>query len=196
MRNVSVIRAFIAIDIPADIQTCMEHVSDQLREKFSNLPVRWVPPDNVHLTLKFLGDVSLKNLEILTKIIAKTVSGCQVFDISAGGIGAYPKIQRPRVIWIGLEGPPELLALQRSIEMETSRLGYVREERPFSSHLTVGRVSRNANSREIRKISDILADYKVGFLGVAQIREVHLFKSELKPDGAVYTRVFTAPLSE
>ena len=191
----SVIRAFIAIDLPTNLQECLGQVSHELKERLHDLPVRWVPPENVHLTLKFLGDVSMKNLEMLTNIISQVVSEYLVFDVSAGGIGAYPKIHRPRVIWVGLEGPPELLAMQRGIEIETTHLGYSREERPFSPHLTLGRVSRNANSREIRRISDVLAEFKVGFLGVLQVNEVHLFKSELKPGGAVYTRVFTATLT-
>ena len=191
----SVIRAFIAIDLPPDLHECLDQVSNQLKEQLHELPIRWVPPKNIHLTLKFLGEVSLKNLEMLRNMITQIVSGYHEFDISVGGIGAYPKIHRPRVIWIGLEGPPELIAMQYAIEMETTRLGYAREERSFSPHLTMGRVSRNANLHEIRRISDILTDYKVGFLGLAKINEVHLFKSELKLGGAVYSRIFTATLA-
>jgi RNA 2',3'-cyclic 3'-phosphodiesterase len=190
----SVMRAFIAINLPPEIQECVGQISNEVKGKLENLPVRWVPVENVHLTLKFLGDVSLKNLEVLTEIISQAVSGYQVFDISVGGLGAYPNIHKPRVIWIGLECPSELTALQHSLEVETSRLGYAREERSFSPHLTLGRVSRNANSHQIRKISSILSDYKVGFLGVADVDGVHLLKSELKPGGAVYTNIFTAPL--
>jgi RNA 2',3'-cyclic 3'-phosphodiesterase len=190
----SVMRAFIAIDLPPEIQECVGKISGELKDKLTNLPVRWVPLENIHLTLKFLGDVSYKNLEMLTEIIQQIASGFHNFDISVGGIGAYPKIHKPRVIWIGLEGPSELTSLQHSIETETTRLGYVREERPFSPHLTLARVSRNANSHEIRQISSILGDYKVGFLGVANVSEMHLLKSDLKPGGAIYTHMFTASL--
>ncbi|MBE0408523.1 MAG: RNA 2',3'-cyclic phosphodiesterase [Anaerolineales bacterium] len=190
----SVIRAFIAIDLPPDIQECVGKISGELKEQLRNLPVRWVPLQNVHLTLKFLGDVSLKNLEVLTELISQVASGYQAFEISVGGIGAYPNIRKPRVIWIGLEGPDELNSLQHGIEVETTRLGYAREERPFSSHLTLSRVSRNANSVEIRQISNLLANYSVGFLGVANVSEVHLLKSELKPGGAIYTHIYSASL--
>jgi 2'-5' RNA ligase len=118
------------------------------------------------------------------------------FQISVGGIGAYPKIRRPRVIWIGVEAPSELIHLQRSIEAQTARLGYAKDRRSFSPHLTLGRVSRNATPREVRQIGNVLAETKIGFLGVTPVKEVHLYRSDLKPGGAVYTRLFTTPLGE
>jgi 2'-5' RNA ligase len=97
------------------------------------------------------------------------------------------------VIWVGLEVPPDLIALQHSLEIETGRLGYVREERPFSPHLTIGRVSRNPTAGDLNKLSDVLKSYKVGFLGVIQVNAIHLFRSDLHPSGAVYTKMFTGP---
>jgi 2'-5' RNA ligase len=191
-----VIRAFIAIDLSKEIQVCLELVSNQVKERLEDVPVRWVPTENIHLTLKFLGNVSESNLEILKKMLASVVSSHKVFEISAGGLGAFPKIHRPRVIWIGLEAPPELEAIQHAIEQETARLGYAKEERPFSPHLTLARVSRNASSADIHKISKVLKTEKVGFLGVTRVREVHLYRSDLKPSGAIYTRLFTAALGE
>jgi 2'-5' RNA ligase len=190
----SVIRAFIAIDLPPDVQDCLEQVSSQLKESMERVPIRWVAVPNIHLTLKFLGDVSLSNIEVLTKILEVEAANHRPMDISVGGLGAYPKIRRPRVIWVGIEAPAELLSLQRGIEAQTARVGYARDRRPFSAHLTLGRVSRNATPREVRKIGDVLSENKLGFLGVACVRAVHLFRSDLQPGGAVYTRLFTAPL--
>jgi RNA 2',3'-cyclic 3'-phosphodiesterase len=192
----SVIRAFIAIDLSPELHECLRKVSMQLKPRLADAPVRWVPIENIHLTLKFLGDVSEKNLEILKKIMSKVISGTRPFVISVGGLGAFPKIQNPRVIWIGLEGPPELFSLQKSLELETARLGYSREERSFSPHLTLGRVSRSASSRDIRLIADALMDFKIGFLGVARIDSVCLYRSELRPGGAAYTRLFAAETGE
>lgn len=192
----SVVRAFIAIDLPRDLQRCLQQISFELKQRLDDLPVRWVPIANIHLTLKFLGDVSENNIEMLAKIMQKVISGHRAFAVSAGGFGAFPKIHAPRIIWVGLECPPELSAIQREIEAETARLGYASEERPFSPHLTLGRVYRNATSGEIRKIAKVLGDFKVGFLGVAHVREVHLFRSELKTGGAVYSRLFTARLPD
>lgn len=192
----SVIRAFIAIELSPEIIHRLDQVTQELKGRLVNVPVRWVPAENIHLTLKFLGDVSISNLEMLTKILGSVVSTHHSFEISAGGLGAFPKIHQPRVIWIGLEVPPELLAIQHNLELETARLGYAREERPFSPHLTLGRVSRNATPAEIQRIAKVLETTKVGFLGATRVRTVYLFRSDLSPNGATYTRIFPAPLAD
>jgi 2'-5' RNA ligase len=192
----SVIRAFIAIELSPEIIRRLDQISQELKGRLINVPIRWVPAENIHLTLKFLGDVSISNLEMLTKILCDVVSTHHSFEISAGGMGAFPKIHQPRVIWIGLEVPPELLAIQHNLELETARLGYAREERPFSPHLTLGRVSRNATPAEIQKIAKVLETTKVGFLGATRVRTVYIFRSDLSPSGANYTRIFPAPLAD
>ena len=192
----SVIRAFIAIDLTPEIVQHLEQVSTQLKKRLEGVPVRWVPVDNIHLTLKFLGDVSLANVEMLKKILQTEVDGHHAFEISVGGLGAYPSPRRPRVVWVGVEAPTELAAVQSGVENAMARLGYAREERPFSPHLTLGRVSRNAVGRDERLIGESIEAIKLGFLGVARVNEVHLYKSDLHPNGAVYTRLFTAALKE
>jgi len=190
----AVIRSFIAIDLPKNIQDSLDAVSKDLQAKKPISAVRWVPAKNIHLTLKFLGEVSSNNLELLTKILFTEITRHRCFDITVGGLGAFPSIHRPRVIWIGVEAPPDLLALQRSIETEAVRLGYTAEERPFSAHLTLGRVSHNASPDEVREIGQTLNDFKVGVLGTVPVDTVRLFRSDLGPGGAVYTPLKTIPL--
>ena len=192
----SVIRAFIAIDLTPEIIQHLEQVSVQLKKRLEGVPVRWVPVDNIHLTLKFLGDVSLANVEMLKKILQTEVDAHHAFEISVGGLGAFPSPRRPRVVWVGVEAPTELTVVQNGVENAMARLGYAREERPFSPHLTLGRVSRNAVGRDERLIGESIEAIKLGFLGVARVNEVHLYKSDLHPNGAVYTRLFTASLRE
>jgi 2'-5' RNA ligase len=191
----SVIRAFIAIDLSSETQLKLEQVSAHLRESLKDIPIRWVQVENIHLTLKFLGDVSLSNLEVLQKMLNSEVAGHVPFEISVGELGAFPNPRQPRVIWIGVEGPSELKAVQYGIETQMERLGYAREERPFSPHLTLGRVSRNISSQDLRRIGELLDVYKVGFLGATQVKTINLYKSDLRPGGAVYTCLFSAPLS-
>lgn len=188
------IRSFIAIDLPAKIQTRLDKVSAQLQERLEDVPVRWVPVENIHLTLKFLGDVSESNLEVLKDVLRTVVANYDKFEISIGGMGAFPQARRPRVIWIGIESPPELASIQRNIESETARLGYAREKRRFSPHLTLARVSRGAGARDVRKVAEVLNSFKVGFLGVARVEAVRLYRSELQPGGAIYTGLLTAHL--
>jgi len=192
----SVIRAFIAIELPPKVQDCLEQVATQLKDQIGEKIVRWVPVENIHLTLKFLGDVSVNNLDVLQEIINAEAASQKKMEISIGRLGAFPKIRRPRVIWIGIESPPELMALQRNIESRTTKVGYPPDEREFSPHLTLGRVSRTASPSDVRKIGEVLSASSVGFLGVARVRAVHLYKSDLQPSGAIYSKMFTAPLGE
>lgn len=190
----SVIRAFIAIDLPPDVQDCLEQVSAKLKEQIGENSVRWVSVPNIHLTLKFLGDVSENNLNVLKEIISAEAALQKSMEFSVGRLGAFPKTLRPRVVWVGVEAPPELVSLQRGIEARAAKVGYPKDKREFSPHLTLGRVSRNATPGEVRQIGEILSASKVGFLGVARVPAIHLFKSDLKPSGAVYTKLFSAPL--
>ncbi len=190
----SVFRAFIAIDLPPHIQDKLDRVTEHFKQRLPDAPVRWVPASNVHLTLKFLGEVSEANYSMLTEILEVQAAEYGPIEISIGGLGAFPNKRRPRVIWIGVAAPSELEMLQRAIEAETTRLGYASEKRPFAPHLTVGRVMRNAGPGEIRKISQVLSSEEVGYLGVARITSVDLFRSDLKPGGAVYTRMYAAAL--
>jgi len=192
----SVIRAFIAIELTAEIQNRLDEVITAFKKQLNGVPVRWVPAGNIHLTLKFLGDVSMANLKILTDILITEVAGHRPFEVSVGGAGAFPSNRRPRVIWVGVEAPSELALIQSGIEAAMARLGYPREDRPFSPHLTVGRVSRNANSDDTHMISKVLETSRVGFLGAACVQEICLFRSDLHPTGAVYTRIYNAPLSQ
>jgi 2'-5' RNA ligase len=189
-----VIRSFIAINLSPEIRRSLEEVSAKLKERLPGVPVRWVPVENIHLTIKFLGDVSVSNLEMLQKILRAEASQHSPFEFSVGNIGAFPSISRPRVIWVGVEAPDELQALQHGVEAETARLGYAREKRPYSPHLTLGRVSRNADSDDTGRIRELLKNCTIGFLGAARVQEVHLYRSELTPSGAVYTQIFSAPL--
>lgn len=190
----SVIRSFIAIDLPESLYAPLEQVSENLQGKLKDMPIRWVPVPNIHLTLKFLGDVSEKNIPMIQEILHAEAASHKQFEISVGGFGVFPSYTRPRVIWIGVEAPEELHQLYRRIDVETARLGYAPDKRKFNPHVTLGRVSRNANSKEVRFIGGELRKYKLGFLGAARIMDVHLFRSDLSPKGAVYTKLNTASL--
>ncbi|MCB9134829.1 MAG: RNA 2',3'-cyclic phosphodiesterase [Anaerolineales bacterium] len=192
----SVFRAFIAVDLSTEVLEQLAQVMKGLREEIGDGTIRWVPVENMHLTLKFLGDVSVTNLDRVKEIIQTSASNCPMFAVSVGGLGAFPSPLRARVVWVGVEGPPDLIGLQRSIDVETDRLGYASESRDFKPHLTLGRVGRNVTPKELQKIGQVLKEKKVGFLGVSQVREVHLFRSDLQLNGAVYTRLCSAPLAE
>ncbi len=191
----SVIRAFIAISLSPEIYQQLDQVLAGLKNKLPGGSIRWIPAKNIHLTIKFLGDVSISSQELLTQVLQAEVSRHPSFELSVGELGVFPSLRRPHVVWIGVEAPPELAAVQHGVETEMARLGYAPEERPFSAHLTLGRVARNASPEDIRRISEVLGEYNVGFLGVFRVQSVHLYRSDLQPGGSVYTRLFTASLA-
>jgi 2'-5' RNA ligase len=190
----SLLRAFIAVEIPSGIHLAIEKQTASIRATLNSSLVRWVPRENIHLTLKFLGDVSPANIELLEQMLTAEVCQHRAFEMRFGGLGAFPNPKRPRVIWIGIQAPVELEALQHGIEAATATLGYPDEQRPFAPHLTIGRVKQNVNSAGAQKIRAALEQTRVGSLGTSKVSAVHLFKSDLKSEGAVYTKLFSAPL--
>ena len=182
--------------MPKSLTEALRKTSGQLQELLVGLPVRWVPIENIHLSLKFLGDVSEKNIPVLQEIVLAEANSHTTFEISLGGFGVFPNALRPRVLWVGVEAPDELVNLQRRIDMETARLGYAPDQREFTPHLTFGRVSRNASPQQVRKVSDLLRSFNLGFLGASRIEEVCMFRSDLGPEGAVYSKIYCAQLSD
>jgi 2'-5' RNA ligase len=188
------IRTFIAIHLPVTLQDKIGQVVHQLDQPKTSA-VRWVPVRNIHLTLKFLGDVSPANLNILKEVLFAEVARHRSFEISIGGLGSFPGPQRPRVIWVGVHAPPSMLRLQHAIENEAKKLGYPPEERPFSPHLTLGRVASNASPQEVQQIARRLESIKVGELGTIEVESVQLFRSDLQPGGSVYTQLYSANMA-
>jgi RNA 2',3'-cyclic 3'-phosphodiesterase len=189
------IRAFIAIEIPVEIQKGIARNIADLKKNAGKSAVRWVATENIHLTLKFLGDVSPINVELIQQMLASEANQHPGFEIHVGTFGCFPNPHRPRTLWVGLQAPPELASLQRGIEAAAAKIGYTPEERSFSPHLTVGRVRETATPVEIQTLRAALETVKIGELGKVQVNTVHLLKSDLQPGGAVYTRLFSAPLS-
>jgi 2'-5' RNA ligase len=191
----SLLRAFIAVEIPLEVRQGVCHATSDLQKKVGSL-VRWVPMENMHLTLKFLGDISPANVEILTQMLQAETDLFNCFDLDLDGLGSFPNLKRPRVIYIGIQAPASLKTLQRGIESASRRLGYESEERGFSPHLTIGRVKQNVTATEQQTIRRALEETRIDSLGTARVHSVHLYKSDLKPTGSVYTRLFSAPLKK
>jgi RNA 2',3'-cyclic 3'-phosphodiesterase len=188
------LRAFIAVEIPAGIQDAIAQSTISLKNALPQPLVRWVAPQNVHLTLKFLGDVSPTNLEQLAKTLKVETALHRTFSLSVGGFGAFPNSRRARVIWIGLEAPPALETLRRGVETSAAQLGYAAEERPFSPHLTIGRVGQNISASDAKHIHTLLDATKIGILGTLNVGTIHIFKSDLRPAGSVYTHLYALPM--
>lgn len=191
----SLLRTFIAIAIPPEIKQAISSQTASL-QKESGRAVRWVDTKNIHLTLKFLGEISSANLELLTQALRAECTQTAPLTVSVENLGCFPNPRRPRILWIGVVIPPELTRLQRQVEAIAARLGYPPEDKPFSPHLTIGRVREQATAEEILALRNLLERTTVARLGTFTVHEVHLYKSDLKPEGPIYTRLASLRLGE
>ena len=192
----SLLRAFLASELPPALQDAIQTATAHLRKTLDHDLIRWIPAHNIHLTLKFLGDVSPSSLDLIEQMLTTEAAQLRPFEMQVEGLGSYPTSRRPRVFWVGLNAPAALASLQHAIETATSRLGYPSEEREFSPHLTIGRVRQNVSAADLQKIRAALEETKVGNLGTVRVEAIHLFKSELHPSGSVYTKLFSASLGK
>lgn len=176
-------RAFIAVSLPAEVRAAVERVQRELRAAVRGNTVRWTPSEQIHLTLKFLGNIAADALPDLESALRRACADTSPFELSAGGLGAFPSEERPRVLWIGVTGQVETLRqLQEVVLRETETWGE-REDKTFHPHLTLGRVKTNS-SRELRELSRALLTTKATCLGAWRVEQVALMRSELSSDGA------------
>lgn len=187
------LRVFIAIEIPPKIQQAIHQATSPLCAEL-RASVRWTAPENIHLTLKFLGDIAPAQVDALTAMLHSQADAVPAFEIHAGDLGAFPDVKRARILWIGIRAPAELDALFRGIDAACIRLGFEAEKRRLSPHLTIARVRQDASAADAQKIRRSLEAATIDSLGAVRVDSVHLFKSDLKRDGAVYTKLFSAPL--
>jgi len=181
------IRAFIAFPLPELITTRICDIQERL--KSYRLPVRWVKPENVHLTLKFLGEISLSTIDGIAEVIEATVRDFSPLILFTNGLGVFPGIKKPRVIWIGISGDIKPLSeIQANLETNLEIKGFAKENRPFKSHLTLGRVKGDIHPENL---IDILRSFSDFSSEPFEAKELVLYKSELKPSGALYTKLQT-----
>ena len=191
----SLLRAFIAIEIPQGIREAVCKAILPLQKGLGSV-IRWVPMENMHLTLKFLGDVSPANVEMLSQMLHAEADLFRCFDLRLSGLGSFPNLKRPRVLYISIQAPTTLEVLQRGIDSASRRLGYESEEHGFSPHLTIGRVKQSVTATEQQAIRRALEETRIDSLGTARVDSIHLYKSDLKPTGSVYTRLYSAQLKK
>lgn len=184
------IRAFIAAELAEPLRE--EVAAFQSELKRSGADIKWVETGNLHLTLKFLGNIPESQISSLTEALKQSCAGLPAFTLTLAGIGAFPKTTAPRVVWIGIaEGKEPLADLARRVEQACSGLGFRPEERPLSAHLTIGRTrSTQGITRLVKKLQ--VAEFRGGT--PTRISRVALFQSELGPHGPVYTPLAEIPL--
>jgi 2'-5' RNA ligase len=184
-------RSFLAFELPLEIKNVVARVSEELRQ--STLNARWVKVDNIHLTVVFMGNIETEDIPAIAGGVKEVCQAFGAFDLSLKGIGCFPNRRNPRVLWLGLDGDLEPMSEFRdALQGHLTDFGIKEEKRKFKPHLTLGRFRKpkKMDSKE----DQLLSKYEDISSSVCSLKELILFKSDLKPTGAVYTKVEAWPL--
>ncbi len=186
------IRAFIAVPLPDVLLRELARLQRRLEERAPQRSVRWVRPESVHLTLKFLGDTPTDDLPGIEQALAAVARNAPASTFTVEEVGCFPNTHRPRVVWVGVQEPTGRLAvLQDAIEEVMVPFGYEPEGRGFKPHLTLGRVRRKVRLNDVAQVGEVVAGTEVGQLAEVVADRFALIRSVLKPTGAEYTTLET-----
>ncbi len=179
------IRTFIAFELPDDLLADLNHLQSGFKKY--GLPAKWVRPESIHLTLKFLGNLEVTQIDSVARKMIDAARGHGPLSLRAEGVGVFPHIRRPRVLWAGLAGAVKGLSdLQHSIDVALSEIGFHREKRSFKGHLTLGRFKTRPDSQQMQHALKEFAEFETESFSADKII---LFKSELNPGGAIYSKL-------
>lgn len=185
------IRSFIAIDLPEKTREELGLIQEKLKR--SKAGVRWVKSSSIHLTLKFLGNIHSAQVDDIAATMTHVVRDEPPLNLCAGGLGAFPSLHKPRVIWVGLRGELErLVHMQARLENGLEPLGFAREQRSFRPHLTIGRVK---DRHRLQSLIEAISALELPEFNSFDVAEIILYKSELRPTGAIYTKLHRIPLA-
>lgn len=183
------IRSFIAIELPEEVKSGLHRLQAELK-----LPqyafVKWVTPEGIHLTLKFLGNISPQKVAEITRVMEQASQGVSPFQLQITDVGAFPNMRQPRVLWLGIRGDiDKLVAWQQRIDNGLVPLGFAKETRPFTPHLTLARLRENCSPGDRRDLGELVMKTPVEFNYALAVNSLNLMKSQLLPGGAVYSRL-------
>ena len=188
------IRSFVAIELPDELKRELGQLEDRLKSG-GRQGVRWVNPNSVHLTLKFLGNIDADKTGEITAAIKESAEGVSAFNLRVEGLGAFPNLRRVQVVWVGLSGEIDTLGrLQQQLELNLEKLGFPRESRPFTPHLTLGRINNRVLPDERQALGRRIAETEFG-ADTFRVNAVSLMKSQLTRQGAIYSRISSVNLS-
>jgi 2'-5' RNA ligase len=188
------VRCFIAIELPDQVKRDLRELQAQLRAA-SQAPAKWVDPNNIHLTLKFLGNVAAGRINEIAQAITEAVRGTSPFSIEVRELGVFPNPRRVQIVWVGVGGEVDKLSsLQQRIEQGLGKLGFAPENRRFTPHLTLARIRERATPQERERLGQLIAETDFEASQSFTVDSVKLMKSQLTPEGPIYSRLSSAEL--
>ena len=180
------IRAFIAIPLDPKIQHSIEYMQDRLKK--SNNDIKWVKPENIHITLKFLGDVTTEQINSVKQTLLNCTHNTRPFKVKLSQLGAFPNIECPRTLWIGLkDSKQQLNRMAVSLEKALGKIGFQGDQRPFRSHITIGRIR---SSKNIDALSKSMSNYPISENCIQTISKIILFQSILSSEEPIYKSLY------
>jgi len=192
---VETIRTFIAIELGDELKGLLMQVGQEIQSRIAPRTVRWVKPHAMHLTLVFLGDTPVTQLDTIQRAMTAAAAEVPPITFRAVGLGCFPNPRRPRVVWVGVDEPAgHLKQLKAALDRELEPLGYKAERRRFSPHLTLGRVHKRAGRGEAQGLGQVVESATLKELCRVTARQLCLIRSELRPAGAIYTTLASVPL--
>jgi len=190
------VRSFVAIELPEELKAGLTQLQAQL--KSGEQPwVKWVDPYSIHLTLKFLGNITVDRIGEITRAMEAAAQGIPPFHLVVKGLGVFPNLRRVQVAWVGLSGELDKLSqLQQCIESNLARLGFAPESRPFTPHLTLARLRNQASLDERQRFGQLIADTRFEAAYTIEVDTVNLMRSQLTREGAIYSRISSVGLKK
>jgi 2'-5' RNA ligase len=180
-------RSFIAIELPDELRQGLGRLQARLKSQPS---IKWVHPDSIHLTLKFLGNIDVESIGEITGAMEEASRGVSPFRLEVSGLGVFPNPRQVRVAWVGLEGDVDSLALlQRQLETRLAHLGFTPESRPFTAHLTLARVRDGASAEERQEFGQAIISARLDMEYAIEVSAISLMRSQLTRQGAIYSRI-------
>lgn len=176
------IRSFVALELSEEVREQLVALLERLRG--TSAAVKWVEPENLHLTLKFLGEVPEEQIELVVETLKAIAQATKPFSFTVKGVGGFPDLRRPRVLWVGVEAVQPLIRLQQLVEKAMEQLGFAPEGRAYHPHITIGRVKAMVG---MERVKEILSEYANAKFGEVFASRLTLFRSDLSREGPTYT---------
>jgi 2'-5' RNA ligase len=183
------IRSFIAIELPESVRLNLAQIANKLKTT-CQFPIKWVPSDNIHLTLKFLGNIDTFKIKAITEAVRSALHREHPFILNFTNLGVFPSLKNIQVVWIGLGGELEALyKIQNKIELNLTPLGFPPEKRLFTAHLTLARINENVSYANKQVLADVISNTQIHCDSSFKVTEINLMRSQLTRTRAIYSRL-------